>query len=127
IPTSVDGGVLATMSVDLRMAADVGGFDLVHSHTWYTNLGGHLAHLLHRVPHVVTTHSVEPLRPWKREQLGAGYELSSYCERTGVEHADAVIAVSRAMGDDVLRAYPGVDPARLHVIHNGIDPDEYRP
>ena len=127
IPSEGNGGVLAAMSVDLRMAADVDGVDLVHSHTWYANFAGHLAKLLYGIPHVVTTHSLEPLRPWKAEQLGAGYALSTYCERTAIENADAVIAVSRAMGDDVLRAYPAVDPGRVHVIHNGIDPDEYRP
>jgi len=88
---------LQVMSVDLAMAADLGGADLVHSHTWYANLGGHVAKLLHGVPHVMTTHSLEPSRPWKEEQLGGGYRLSSFCERTAVEAADAVIAVSRAM------------------------------
>jgi starch synthase len=126
ITSEGDGGVLAVMAANLRMASDLAGFDLVHSHTWYTNFAGHVAKLVHRIPHVVTTHSLEPLRPWKREQLGAGYALSSFCEEEGVGHADAVIAVSRAMADDLLRAYPGVDPARVHVIHNGIDPDEYR-
>jgi starch synthase len=121
------GSALRTMSVDLRMAADVEGADLVHSHTWYTNLAGHLAKLLYNVPHVMTAHSLEPLRPWKVEQLGAGYALSSFCERTAIESADAVIAVSAAMGRDVQRAYPGVEPGRIHVIHNGIDPNEYRP
>ncbi len=118
---------LRTVSVDLAMADGVAGADLVHSHTWYANLGGHLAKLLHGIPHVVTTHSLEPLRPWKREQLAGGYELSSFCERTGIEGADAVIAVSRGMRDDVLRAYPAVDPDRVVVIHNGVDPDVYRP
>jgi alpha-maltose-1-phosphate synthase len=127
IPSAGNGGALPVMEVDLQMAAGVAGFDLVHGHTWYTNLAGHLAKLLYRIPHVVTTHSLEPLRPWKQEQLGAGYALSSYCERTGIENADAVIAVSRAMADDVLRAYPAVEARRVHVIHNGIDPDEYRP
>jgi len=118
---------LRTMSVDLAMAAGVEGCDLVHSHTWYANFAGHLAKLLYDVPHVATTHSLEPLRPWKAEQLGGGYALSSFCERTGLEHADAVIAVSRQMRDDVLRAYPAVDPERVVVIHNGIDPEEYAP
>jgi alpha-maltose-1-phosphate synthase len=115
------------VSVDLAMAAGVEGAQVVHSHTWYANLGGHLAKLVHGIPHVVTTHSLEPLRPWKREQLGGGYELSSFCERTGIEGADAIIAVSRGMRDDVLAAYPAVDPARVEVIHNGVDPDVYRP
>jgi alpha-maltose-1-phosphate synthase len=118
---------LRTVSVDLAMAAGVEGAQVVHSHTWYANLGGHLAKLVHGIPHVVTTHSLEPLRPWKREQLGGGYELSSFCERTGIEGADAIIAVSQGMRDDVLAAYPAVDPARVEVIHNGVDPDVYRP
>ncbi len=118
---------LLTMSTDLSIAAATGDADLVHSHTWYANLAGHVSKLLHDVPHVVTTHSLEPLRPWKAEQLGGGYELSSFCERTAIENADAVIAVSAGMADDVLRCYPDIDEARLHVVHNGIDTDEYRP
>jgi starch synthase len=117
---------LQVMSVDLAMAADLGGADIVHSHTWYANLGGHVAKLLHGVPHVMTTHSLEPSRPWKEEQLGGGYRLSSFCERMAVEAADAVIAVSRAMREDVLAAYPSLDPARVHVILNGIDAEQYR-
>jgi starch synthase len=112
---------LQTLGVDLAMAAGCNGTDLVHSHTWYANLGGHLAGLLYDVPHVVTAHSLEPLRPWKAEQLGGGYALSSFAERTSYLGASAVIAVSAAMRDDVLRAYPGVDPDRVHVVHNGID------
>jgi starch synthase len=118
---------LLTMSTDLSMAAATGDADLVHSHTWYANLAGHVSKLLHDVPHVVTTHSLEPLRPWKAEQLGGGYALSSFCERTAIANADAVIAVSAGMADDVVRCYPDVDQARLHVVHNGIDTDEYRP
>ena len=118
---------LRTVSADLLIAAGVAGVDIVHSHTWYANLAGHLAKLIHGVPHVVTTHSLEPLRPWKQEQLGGGYALSSFCERTGVEHADAIIAVSQGMRDDVLAAYPAVDPDKVRVIHNGIDPDDWRP
>ncbi|MDQ3974212.1 MAG: glycogen synthase, partial [Actinomycetota bacterium] len=118
---------LRTMSVDLAMAAGVEGSQLVHSHTWYANLAGHLAKLLYAIPHVCTTHSLEPLRPWKAEQLGGGYALSSFCERTALESADAVVAVSAAMRRDVLRCYPAVDPERVTVIHNGIDTDEYRP
>src|SRR4051812_13443046 len=118
---------LQAMSIDLRMAARTAGVDLVHSHTWYANLGGHLASLLWSVPHVVTAHSLEPLRPWKAEQLGGGYALSSFCERTAYEAAAAVVAVSQGMREDVLRCYPTIDPARVHVIHNGIDADEYRP
>jgi starch synthase len=124
---STGGGAMQTMSVDLAMAAAVDGADLVHSHTWYANLGGHLAKLLHQIPHVLTTHSLEPQRPWKAEQLGAGgYALSSFCERTAIESADAVIGVSAAMRDDVLASYPSVAAERVTVIHNGIDPDLYR-
>lgn len=118
---------LAVMDVDLHMAAALAGVDLVHSHTWYTNLAGHVARLLYDRPHVVTLHSLEPLRPWKADQLGGGYALSSFCERTAVEAADAVVAVSHAMAKDALTAYPAVDPSRIEVIHNGIDPDVYRP
>jgi alpha-maltose-1-phosphate synthase len=117
---------LGVMSVDLAMAQHLGDTDLVHSHTWYANLAGHLAKLLWGVPHVCTTHSLEPLRPWKAEQLGGGYELSQFCERTALEGADAVIAVSEQMRRDVLLCYPRVDAERVVVIHNGIDPDEYR-
>ncbi len=122
-----EDAALGVMSVDLAMAGALRGVDLVHSHTWYANLAGHLAKLLWGVPHVCTTHSLEPLRPWKAEQLGGGYALSGFCERTALESADAVIAVSEAMRRDVLRVYPGVDAARVHVIHNGIDAEEYRP
>jgi starch synthase len=118
---------LSTLGVDLQMAQAVAGADVVHSHTWYANMGGHLAKLLHGIPHVVTAHSLEPLRPWKAEQLGGGYRISSFAERTAYEHADAVIAVSRGMGDDILRSYPAVDPSRLHVVYNGIDLERWRP
>lgn len=128
-PSELDGanGSLSTLGVDLQMAQGAAGTDLVHSHTWYANAGGHLAKLLHGVPHVVTAHSLEPLRPWKAEQLGGGYRISSEIERTAFEAADAVIAVSRGMGDDILRSYPGVDPARLHVVYNGIDLSAWQP
>jgi alpha-maltose-1-phosphate synthase len=109
------------------MTAGAEGADIVHSHTWYANLAGHLAKLVYGIPHVVTVHSLEPLRPWKAEQLGGGYALSSWCERVALEGADAVIAVSEGMKRDVLAAYPAVDPARVRVIYNGIDTDEYRP
>jgi starch synthase len=122
-----ESAALAAMSVDLRMAQGARGVDVVHSHTWYANLGGHLAKLLYRVPHVVTSHSLEPLRPWKVEQLAGGYALSLFCERTALEAADAIVAVSGAMRDDLLRTYPAVDPERVAVIHNGIDPEEYVP
>lgn len=120
-------GALRTMSTDLLVAAALEGVDLVHSHTWYANLAGHLSALVHDVPHVVTTHSLEPLRPWKAEQLGGGYALSSWIERTAIEGADAVIAVSAGMRDDVLACHPTVDPDRVHVVHNGVDLDAYRP
>ena len=118
---------LRTMGVDLEMAAGCAGTDVVHSHTWYANLAGHTAKLLYGVPHVVTAHSLEPLRPWKAEQLGGGYALSSWCERTAVEAADAVIAVSEGMRRDVLTAYPSVDPDRVRVVYNGIDTRQYAP
>ncbi|HEX2894606.1 MAG TPA: glycogen synthase [Marmoricola sp.] len=118
---------LRILSTDLEMTATVAGVDLVHSHTWYANMAGHWSKLLHDVPHVVTAHSLEPQRPWKAEQLGGGYRLSSWAERTAYEAADAVIAVSRGMRDDVLAAYPALDADRVHVIHNGIDADFYRP
>ncbi|MEU1622515.1 glycogen synthase [Streptomyces sp. NPDC005722] len=118
---------LRSLSVDLSMTAALAGRDLVHSHTWYANLAGHLAKLLYGVPHVMTAHSLEPLRPWKAEQLGGGYALSSWAERTAVEAADGVIAVSHGMRADILRSYPALDPARVHVVHNGIDTRLYRP
>jgi len=112
---------LSTLGVDLQIAEDVAGADLVHSHTWYANSAGHLAKLLHGVPHIVTAHSLEPLRPWKAEQLGGGYRVSSWIEKTAFESADAVIAVSAGMRADILRSYPAIDPARVPVVHNGID------
>ena len=118
---------LQAMSINLAMAAAVKGVDLVHSHTWYANFGGHLSKLTWSIPHVVTTHSLEPLRPWKAEQLGGGYSLSRFCEQTALEAADAVIAVSKGMREDVLTCYPNVNPERVHVIHNGIDAEVYRP
>ena len=120
-------GALQSMSVDLAMAAGVEGVDLVHSNTWYTNLAGHLAKLLYGVPHVVTSHSLEPMRKWKSEQLGGGYALSGFCEQVALENADAVIAVSGRMRSDVLASYPAVDPGRVHVVHNGIDSEVYKP
>jgi alpha-maltose-1-phosphate synthase len=118
---------LRTLSVDLAMAAAVEGAALVHTHTWYANFAGHLARMIHGVPHVMTSHSLEPLRPWKAEQLGGGYALSSFCEQISIESADAVIAVSRGMRADILASYPRVEPERVVVIHNGIDPEEYQP
>ncbi len=118
---------LRVLSADLSIAAATGGCDVVHSHTWYADLAGHLSALLHGIPHVVTTHSLEPDRPWKAEQLGGGYAVSSWAERAAVLAADAVIAVSTGMAHDVMAAYPELDPARLHVIHNGIDSEQYTP
>jgi alpha-maltose-1-phosphate synthase len=118
---------LQAVSIDLAMAAGVEGADVVHTHTWYANFGGHLAKLIYDVPHVATIHSLEPLRPWKAEQLGGGYALSSFCERTSLEAADAIIAVSEGMRADVLASYPAIDEERVQVIYNGIDADEYKP
>ncbi len=118
---------LQAVSIDLAMAAGVEGAEVVHSHTWYTNFAGHLARLLYGVPHVATVHSLEPLRPWKAEQLGGGYALSSFCERTALEAADAIIAVSQGMRRDLLACYPAIEPDRVEVIYNGVDTEEYRP
>ena len=118
---------IRTLGVDLEMVAGCAGADVVHSHTWYANMAGHLASLLHGVPHVTTAHSLEPMRPWKAEQLGGGYAVSSWVERTAYDAAAGVIAVSAAMRDDVLRSYPDVDPAKVHVVHNGIDTADWAP
>jgi len=118
---------LRTLGVDLAIAAGCEGTDLVHSHTWYANFAGHVARLLYDVPHVISAHSLEPLRPWKAEQLGGGYALSSWVERTAYLAADAVIAVSAAMRDDVLASYPEIDHDRVHVVHNGIDTELWTP
>ena len=118
---------LRTLGVDLEIAAATEGADLVHSHTWYANFAGHLSSLLNDIPHVVSAHSLEPLRPWKAEQLGGGYRISSYVEKTAYEAAAAVIAVSHGMREDIMRCYPNVDPDRIHVIHNGIDMSQWRP
>ena len=125
--TDGKGAALGYLSADLCMAEAVADADIVHSHTWYANFAGYLANVLYGAPHVATCHSLEPLRPWKSEQLGPGYNLSSWVERTALEAADAVIAVSGAMAEDVLRVYPGVDPGRVQVIYNGIDTDEFFP
>lgn len=120
---------LRVLSADLAMTAAVaaGGAEVVHSHTWYANMAGHWSKLLYGVPHVITAHSLEPQRPWKAEQLGGGYQLSSWAERTAYESADAIVAVSQGMRRDVLSSYPTLDPAKVHVIYNGIDTDFYRP
>ncbi|TFC48593.1 glycogen synthase [Cryobacterium sp. TmT2-59] len=129
VPTELAdaNATLATLGVDLQMAQDVQGADIVHSHTWYANGAGHLAKLLHGVPHVVTAHSLEPLRPWKAEQLGGGYRVSSWIERTAFEAADAVIAVSGGMRRDILRSYPALDESRVQVVYNGIDLERWKP
>ncbi len=118
---------LRTLGVDLAIAAGCEGADLVHSHTWYANFAGHVASLLYGVPHVISAHSLEPLRPWKAEQLGGGYAVSSWVERTAYLAADAVIAVSAAMRDDVLASYVDIDRSRVHVVHNGIDTNDWSP
>jgi starch synthase len=129
VPTelSTANAVLQTIAVDLLMANDAAGADLVHSHTWYANEAGRVAQLLHGIPHVITAHSLEPLRPWKAEQLGGGYRVSSQIEKSAYETADAVIAVSAGMRVDILRSYPNIDPAKVHVVHNGIDVDAWAP
>ncbi|HTI76458.1 MAG TPA: glycogen synthase [Mycobacterium sp.] len=118
---------LSTLSADLNMVNGASAATVVHSHTWYTGLAGHLAALLYGIPHVLTAHSLEPMRPWKAEQLGGGYRVSSWVEKTAVEAADAVIAVSSGMRGDVLRTYPALDPDRVHVVRNGIDTDVWYP
>ncbi|WP_396912799.1 glycogen synthase [Mycolicibacterium sp.] len=118
---------LSTLSADLNMVNSAAGATVVHSHTWYAGMAGHLTGLLYGIPHVLTAHSLEPLRPWKAEQLGGGYRVSSWVERTAIEAADAVIAVSSGMRHDVLRTYPALDPSRVHVVRNGIDTDVWYP
>ena len=129
VPTALSeaNSVLQTIGVDLLMANDAAGADVVHSHTWYANEAGRVAQLLHGIPHVITAHSLEPLRPWKAEQLGGGYRVSSQIEKSAYESADAVIAVSAGMRLDILRSYPHIDPAKVHVVHNGIDVDAWAP
>ncbi|MEO3933263.1 glycogen synthase [Micrococcaceae bacterium Sec7.4] len=123
VPEDLGGAnaALQTLGVDLRIVPDIAGADLVHSHTWYANMAGHIASLLHGIPHVLSAHSLEPLRPWKAEQLGGGYAVSSWVEKTAYEAAAAIIAVSEGMRQDILRSYPEVDPAKVKVVHNGID------
>lgn len=121
-----ENDALKTMGLDLAMVPDTQGADIVHSHTWYANFAGQIASLLHGIPHIISAHSLEPLRPWKREQLGGGYELSSWIEKTAYENAAGIIAVSYAMRKDILRCYPSIDPQRVHVIHNGIDLDDWQ-
>ncbi len=118
---------LRVLGADLSMAAAVGEVDIIHSHTWYANMAGHLGGLMRDIPHVVTSHSLEPHRPWKAEQLAGGYRVSSWAEKTAYEAADAVISVSEGMRRDVLESYPALDPAKVHVVKNGIDPEEFKP
>lgn len=118
---------IKTLSTGLRIATAANNVDVAHSHTWYAGLGGHLAGRLYGIPHVVTAHSLEPHRPWKREQLGGGYEVSSWSEKNAMEYADAVIAVSARMKDAILDAYPRIEPDRVHVVLNGIDTQLWQP
>ncbi|GAA1931806.1 glycogen synthase [Microbacterium aoyamense] len=129
VPVELQGANAAvqTLGTDLEIVTDVAGADVVHSHTWYANFAGHLASLLHGIPHIVTAHSLEPLRPWKAEQLGGGYAVSSYIEKTAYEGAAAVVAVSNGMRDDILRSYPALDPDKVRVIYNGIDVEAWHP
>ncbi|HCM49407.1 glycogen synthase [Microbacterium schleiferi] len=118
---------IQTMGTDLLIVDDVAGAAVVHSHTWYANFAGHVAGLLHGIPHIVTAHSLEPLRPWKAEQLGGGYAVSSEIERTAYHGAAAIVAVSEGMRADILRSYPDLDPATVRVIYNGIDTEQWHP
>jgi starch synthase len=129
LPEGLTGanGAIGTLGTDLEMVADAAGADVVHSHTWYANAAGHIAKLLHGIPHVVTAHSLEPLRPWKAEQLGGGYRVSSWIEKTAFEAADRVVAVSNGMRADILRSYPSIDPEKVVTIYNGIDIDAWAP
>ncbi|OIR42753.1 glycogen synthase [Corynebacterium sp. NML130628] len=120
-------GAIKTLSTGLRIAHAANNVDVAHSHTWYAGLGGHLTGLLYDVPHVVTAHSLEPDRPWKREQLGGGYNVSSWSEKNAFENADAVIAVSAGMKEAILRAYPSISADKIHVVLNGIDPAKWYP
>ena len=115
------------LAIDLEMATHLGHVDVVHSHTWYANMAGHIAALQHGIPHIVSAHSLEPLRPWKAEQLGGGYRISSWAEKTAYEGASAIIAVSDGMRADVLKAYPAIDPAKVVTIRNGVDTDKFAP
>lgn len=117
---------LQTLAVDLSMVADVAGADIVHSHTWYANFAGETASLLHGIPHIITAHSLEPLRPWKAEQLSGGYRLSSAIEKSAYQSASKIIAVSHGMRSDILRCYPELDPEKVVVIHNGIDLEQFK-
>lgn len=123
IPTELDSanGAIQSIGVNLSMLGDFANSQVVHSHTWYANMAGHIGSLLHGIPHIATAHSLEPLRPWKAEQLGGGYRISSWIEQTSFSAADAIIAVSHGMKKDLLKCYPDLDAAKIHVVHNGID------
>ena len=129
MPSSFEAAnpTLQTLAVDLAMVPDIEGADLVHSHTWYANFAGHVGSKLHGIPHVITAHSLEPLRPWKLEQLGGGYRVSSWIESSAYEAASKIIAVSEGMKNDILRVYPQLDPAKIMTIHNGIDLSAFQP
>lgn len=127
VPEGQLNPTLGTIVADANIASSTSGADLVHSHTWYANFAGFLAKKLHGIPHVITAHSLEPMRPWKREQLGGGYDLSSWIEKTSFEDADSIIAVSHGMRNDILQSYPQLDASKVVVIHNGIDPIKWSP
>eukprot|EP01037_Dinobryon_pediforme_P001206 gene1205-1221_t len=118
---------MQALITDAQIASNLEGVDIVHSHTWYANMAGHWAKILYKIPHVISAHSLEPDRPWKEEQIGGGYRISSWAEKTAYESADAIIAVSQGMRRDVLKAYPALDPNKVHAILNGIDTDTYYP
>lgn len=118
---------LQAFVTDIEIAQKLADVDLVHSHTWYANMAGHYASLLHGIPHIITAHSLEPDRPWKADQLGGGYRLSSWAEKTAYKAADAIIAVSNGMKKDIMRAYPDLDSSKIHTILNGVDTQKYSP
>jgi len=118
---------IAAVATDLTIAEALAGVEVVHTHTWYANMAGHIASLIHGIPHIMSGHSLEPLRPWKADQLGGGYRLSSWVEKTAIESAAAVIAVSDGMRVDILSAYPNVEPGRVHTIRNGVDTNKFSP
>jgi len=118
---------MQALITDAQIASNLAAVDIVHSHTWYANMAGHFAKTLYKIPHVITAHSLEPDRPWKEEQIGGGYRISSWAEKTAYEAADAIIAVSQGMRRDVLKAYPTLDPNKVHAILNGIDTKTYYP
>jgi starch synthase len=118
---------IQAMATDLAIADALSNVDVVHTHTWYANMAGHVASLMHGIPHIMSAHSLEPLRPWKAEQLGGGYHISSWVEKSAIESAAAIIAVSDAMRNDLLSSYPDVDPAKVHTIRNGVNAQKFSP